>query len=186
MFKPALTLVLRNEGGYANNPKDPGGATNFGITQGKYNSYRQAKHLAQHAVKGITEDEVQEIYRSIWRDCKADVISTFRPYLAIAHFDCAVNTGDIQAARILQRSVLADDDGIIGPNTLRAIRSCEEETAIRNELEWRDEFYKVLVKRKPKLSVFAKVWSNRIEAVRDYIEYLQKKNGQRIQGIKSV
>lgn len=185
MFEPALKIVLRNEGGYANNPKDPGGATNFGITQSKYNSYRQAKHLSQIPVKEITHEEVTAIYRDIWRTSKSDILSTFRPYLAIAHFDCAVNTGDSQAAKILQRAVLADDDGIIGPNTIKSIRQCEEEVALRNELEWRAEFYQLLVKKRPTLKVFLKTWNNRIEDVRAYIEYLQK-NGQHIQGSQSV
>jgi lysozyme family protein len=176
MFETALTLVLRNEGGYANHPKDPGGPTNFGITQATYDRYRQSKHLPQSPVRIIAQHEIKEIYRGIWRDCKADIISTFKPYLAIAHFDCAVNTGNVQAAKILQRAVLADDDGIIGPKTLKALRVTEPDIALRNALEWREAFYEVLIKRKPQLKIFHKTWLRRIQAIRDYVEYIQKRD----------
>lgn len=47
-----------SEGGYVNHPKDPGGATNFGVTQRVYDSYRKDRGQSARSVKQITSDEV--------------------------------------------------------------------------------------------------------------------------------
>ena len=62
IFKKALTFVLIREGGYVNDPDDPGGATNRGITQRTYNAYLAKLKKPTADVKNITEYEVKEIY----------------------------------------------------------------------------------------------------------------------------
>ena len=61
-FEQALKFVLEREGGYVNNPNDPGGATNKGITQSTYYNWLKAKGLPNKSVKLITDAEVKEIY----------------------------------------------------------------------------------------------------------------------------
>ena len=61
-FKKALDFVLRAEGGYANNPNDLGGETNFGISKNVYDSYRKSKSLSLQSVKYISNNEIEEIY----------------------------------------------------------------------------------------------------------------------------
>jgi lysozyme family protein len=58
----ALQFTLKWEGGYTNHPKDPGGATNFGIIQVRYDEYRKFKGLRLNPVKNITVAEYIEIY----------------------------------------------------------------------------------------------------------------------------
>lgn len=90
-FEQALKFVLEREGGYVNNPNDPGGATNKGITQGTYNSWRKSKGLAVKDVKLITNEEVKEIYyKNYWLAAKCN---TMTKKFAVVCFDSAVNHG---------------------------------------------------------------------------------------------
>lgn len=115
-YKPCLGLVLAHEGGFVNHPKDPGGATNQGITQKVYDGYRRLQGLALQSVKFITPDEVARIYdRQYWRLVKGDELPLGLDY---AVFDFAVNSGVSRAVRYLQRLVGAADDGIIGFETM--------------------------------------------------------------------
>lgn len=91
LFKKALTFVLIREGGYVNDPNDPGGATNKGITQKTYDAWRKARGLKTQPVKAITDSEVKEIYyKNYWLAAKCDKMT---PKFAVACFDTAVNMG---------------------------------------------------------------------------------------------
>lgn len=61
-YAAAMKQIRAFEGGFVNHPRDPGGATNFGVTQAVYDDYRASKKLAKRSVKSITEAEVDEIY----------------------------------------------------------------------------------------------------------------------------
>ena len=162
MFTEPYAFVKKEEGGYVDNPNDSGGATNGGVTQGTYNLYRTRKKLPIQPVRNITLKEKSEIYEGIWRDCKADKLPAG---LSLMHFDFAVNAGNKQAAKILQRSLNVPDDGIIGPQTLNAASSATDEHIIRYA-ELRRTFYNGLAARRPKDKIFLKGWllrTNRCE-----------------------
>jgi len=165
-FEKALKLVLRYEGGYVNDPSDPGGATNKGVTTAVYNAYRESKKLPLNDVRNISDREVEEIYyKRYWLKAKCDQM---HPKLAVVHFDTAVNTGTKQSAKFLQRSVGAIDDGIIGPKTLDRINNYNEQKAINNYLKRRRNFYKMLANKRPKLEKFLKGWLKRV----DHLEHI--------------
>lgn len=90
-FQRVLHLVLNWEGGYVNRKEDPGGATNFGITQRAYDGYRHSRNLPLVQVKQIAQSEVEDIYRAFyWAPTHADEF----PYpLALLLFDSAVEWG---------------------------------------------------------------------------------------------
>lgn len=91
-FEQALKFVLEREGGYVNNPNDPGGATNKGITQGTYNTWLKSKGQTVKSVKLITDAEVKEIYyKNYWLAAKCDKMTSKK--FAVACFDTAVNCG---------------------------------------------------------------------------------------------
>lgn len=115
----ALRLVLKHEGGFVNHPADPGGATNKGVTQKVYDAYRKRKGLGTQSVRGITADEVAEIYkRQYWDTVKGDDLPSGLDY---AVFDYAVNSGPRRAIQDLQRELGVTPDGIVGQLTLAAI-----------------------------------------------------------------
>lgn len=90
-FERCLAVTLAWEGGYANHPDDPGGATMRGVTQGTYDEYMRALGKRRRPVRGITDAELRDIYRkNYWDACGCDALPTG---LDLCVFDAAVNTG---------------------------------------------------------------------------------------------
>lgn len=100
-FKASLAAVLKIEGGYVNDPHDPGGATNYGITHITYDKWRLSKGLAVRPVQFITADEVATIYKTEYWDIEeCDKL----PYgLDYAVVDWAVNSGVVKADTAIDR-----------------------------------------------------------------------------------
>ncbi len=96
----ALPQVLKWEGGYVNNPDDKGGATNRGITQQTYNSYRRSHEQPMRNVKLITIAEVTQIYKNnYWLAAECEKMSD---KFALLVFDTAVNMGISRAKEFLK------------------------------------------------------------------------------------
>jgi lysozyme family protein len=158
MFDQALTLILAFEGGFANDPDDPGGRTNFGITQNVYDP------TLKKDVKNITPDEVHRIYENnYWREGHCDAINTVNPNLATIHFDNCVNCGVGGAARMLQDVLGVQVDGIIGKQTLAAITS--EPKLITKYLERRKSYYDRIIANRPKSKKFRSSWYHRLNVL---------------------
>ena len=122
LFSHALAHVLAMEGGYTEDPYDPGGPTNLGITLATYARDQgvvlKPENLAQlkAELKAIPHATVRRIYRErYWQPAGCPNLP---PALAVFHFDAAVNQGVGAAARMLQEAVGAAIDGTIGPETL--------------------------------------------------------------------
>lgn len=113
-YDKAFTLVIAAEGGYVNDPNDPGGETNFGISKRQYPNVD---------IKNLTLDDAKTIYqRDYWDAIQGDSLPW--PLCAFV-FDCAVNQGcdsaaDFAAQKMLQGALGLTQDGIIGPATLSA------------------------------------------------------------------
>ena len=157
-FEKALALVLEHEGGYVNHPKDPGGATNRGVTQAVYDSYRKVRGRGPRSVKFISEEELRAIYRfQYWDAVKADLLPTGLDY---AMFDFAVNSGVSRAAKYLQAVLGVAQDGVIGARTLAAITS--PVSIINALLDRRMGFLRNL----RTFLTFGKGWTRRVQGVR--------------------
>jgi len=111
-FERAIKLVLLEEGGLVDNPKDPGGRTNFGISQRAY------PHVD---IRGLTAESATEIYRrDYWPSAHGDEL----PWpLCLFVFDHAVNAGPGAAIKLLQRELGVAADGVWGPGTRNALAS---------------------------------------------------------------
>ncbi len=165
----ALTFTLKWEGGYSNNPADPGGATNHGITQHTFDAYRDSLRQAHQNVSLITDAEVQSIYREMyWMPAHCNDMPNA---LACAHFDTAVNCGVSAAIKMLQRAVGVDDDGVYGPHTSQEVLH-EGNELIIPYLDERRARYRQIVTAKPSQEVFLKGWLNRCNALEDYTQGL--------------
>lgn len=115
-FEHVLPRVLAHEGGFVNDPDDPGGPTNRGVTQRVYDGYRKRKGLSPRSVRGITAEEIHEIYRhQYWDAVRGDDLPLGLDY---AVFDYAVNSGVKRAAQHLQEVLGVRMDGIIGEMTI--------------------------------------------------------------------
>lgn len=123
-FARCLDLVLAQEGGYADHPRDPGGATNMGITHKTLARWRKVSpwcKLPKAEVQGLRRSEAARIYRSgYWARVRG---ADLPPGLDLALFDYAVNSGPARAIKALQAALAVKADGVLGPLTLGALRT---------------------------------------------------------------
>ena len=98
MFDKAIEIILKHEGGYVNDPDDPGGETKFGITKRNYPTLN---------IKSLTVEQVKEIYRRDYWDGKCDWIPTtdIGEEFATIFFDTVVNMGFGKATLLLQQTI---------------------------------------------------------------------------------
>lgn len=109
-FERAFIALIGDEGGYVNDPRDPGGETKFGISKRAYPSEN---------IKSLTLERAKQIYhRDYWQSCMCDEFSYAAGYLL---FDAAVNMGVGTAIQLMQEALDVVADGRIGPITRRAI-----------------------------------------------------------------
>ena len=157
-FEQCFALLLKHEGGYVNNPKDPGGRTNLGVTQRVYEAY--VGHSVDEAtMRALTPDVVAPIYkRDYWDACRCDDLPDGVDY---AVFDLAVNSGTRRAAKMLQKAVGVTDDGSIGPATLKAVAECNARDLAADICENRLAFLQAL----PTWATFGNGWGRRVAEV---------------------
>ena len=140
-FVRSVAFVLKHEGGFVDHPRDPGGATNMGITIGTLRDWR-GRPVSVDDVKNLTDHEARQIYRArYWNPVNGDMLPQG---INLSVFDFAVNAGVGRAARTLQRVVGVPDDGIIGPMTMAALKGIPEKDLIIRFAQARREFYKGL------------------------------------------
>ena len=163
----ALKFTLLWEGGFVNNPLDPGGATNRGITQFTYDTYRINKHLPTRGVADIAEEEVQDIYYSMyWKPSQAELAA--EP-LAIVLFDTAVNFGVGGAIEFLQEALGISTDGIFGPTTRSVFLANNNRTIAEKMVAGRIAYRYQRVNTNPSQDIFLQGWLNRDNNLKDYI-----------------
>lgn len=158
-FYKALEITLEFEGGLSNRKDDPGGKTKWGITQKTY----EMEYTGD--VKDMTKAQCEQIYyRRYWllSSCK-DLPSG----VDIVHFDTAVNCGPLQAAKLLQRAIGVEVDGVIGPRTRQTALVQDPLLLIDRYCDVRSEFYSEIVAKNEKLSVFLKGWQNRVSSLKE-------------------
>lgn len=180
-----LKPVLNYEGGYVNDPDDPGGETARGITIGALNKAKEIGLVSSSLkVKDLLTDldSVRKIYNvNYYKKGKCDQI----PHpLAFAHFDMCVNSGPggksksgrpIGAGANLQKVLIALGasiafDGSVGPNTLAAldkILANYSPTALcKLYNDEREKYFNAIVTARPLSKKFLKGWLRRLNSVR--------------------
>ena len=157
-FSACLAHVFGSEGGYVDHPKDPGGATNLGITLATLQDWR-GKPVTKADVKALTRDEAAAIYRAkYWNKVRGDDLPAG---LDLVAFDAAVNSGVYRGSRWLQDAVGAAPDGAIGPRTLALAKAAKGSEAVARAIRARKNFLLSL----PTWSTFGKGWSARLNSV---------------------
>jgi lysozyme family protein len=114
-FDKALEVVLKLEGGWSNDPSDPGGETNHGITIAVARQFGYTGDM-----RDIPMSVVKTIYKDLyWDEVRGDNL----PWpLCLYVFDCAVNQGPRVARMLLQKAVDTPQDGILGNNTMAKVQ----------------------------------------------------------------
>lgn len=162
-FDQCLQLVLGAEGGFGNHPRDPGGATNFGITLETLRSWRKSKSPSAETtiddVRNLTIAEATEIYRTnYWNLLRCGDLPGGIDLLV---FDFGVNAGPGTSAAALQKVIGAEQDGSIGPLTLHAVGAIDRQRVIRDFSARRLELYRSF----KNFDVFGAGWTNRTNSM---------------------
>jgi len=157
-FTNCLARVLVSEGGFVNNPKDPGGMTNLGCTKSTWEEYL-GHPVSEADMRNLTPDDVAPLYkRKYWDRVSGDDLPSGLDYSV---FDAAINSGPGRAAKWLQEIVDVDVDGAIGPGTLAAIDNFAVQDLIAKYNDHRLQFLESL----PTYETFGNGWANRVSAV---------------------
>jgi lysozyme family protein len=149
-FEIAMSFVLPHEGGYSNDPNDPGGETKYGISK---------RAFPNLDIANLTEAQARDIYRQKYWDKLW--LGQVPPAVALVVMDTAVNTGLPTASLLLQKAFNAlaldqplQEDGWLGPLTRTALQmlAMRNPTAVRllarETLVLRAGFYAGLAKQK--------------------------------------
>lgn len=155
-FDRLIPVVLKHEGGYVNDPVDPGGETKYGISKRSY-PYLDIKELAVEDAKDI-------YYRDWWKPLRCGEIQD--DGIAIKLLDTAVNIGRRRGVMILQSALRnvgegVSVDGIIGPQTIAASNRADAADVLRHMQRLQAEHYLNLIENNPKLAKYKRGWLNR-------------------------
>lgn len=150
-FTTAFEKLLGHEGGYSDHKDDPGGKTRYGVTEAVAREVGYRGNMRE-----LPLDLAQRIYKErYWDAVQAEHLPADVRY---AVFDAAVNSGVAQAAKWLQRACGVKDDGVIGPQTIRAANALHPEGLKRKMLAQRLRFMATLAN----WPAFGRGWANRI------------------------
>lgn len=129
-FDQAVEIVLDFEGGYVNDPSDPGGETKFGISKRSYPNVD---------IRNLTKETASEIYKKdYWDAMHCDKLPEG---LRLSVFDCAINQGVRRSTWILQTVSRVSADGKIGPQTIYAIEKADSASLLIDFLTERQLHY---------------------------------------------
>jgi lysozyme family protein len=161
-FADALDLVLREEGGFVNDCRDPGGATNLGVTARTWSQW-SGRPASEKTMRALTPARVAPLYKAwFWDKVSGDALPCG---LALVLFDFAVNAGPGTATRTLQRVAGAPVDGQFGPATQRALQAYMTGIGLAKLItrfgEARCDHYRAL----PTFGVFGKGWLARVDRI---------------------
>ena len=154
-FETCIQHILKEEGGYVNDPRDPGGETNYGITRATARNFGY-----QGSMLRIPLDTVRSIYRKgFWDAIRADELPSG---LDLCLFDYGVNSGPATAVRKLQGAIGRPPTGKLNDGDLRLISTHPTVELISEYCALRMSF----LRRLKTWPVFGKGWTARVARVK--------------------
>jgi lysozyme family protein len=162
-FTACLHEVLHMEGGFSDDPRDPGGPTNFGITRAELADVRRApvNTITEDMMKALTLDEAADIYRSrYWNISRCDDVP-LGVDLMLFHF--GVNAGPATSARLLQTVLGTSCDGTVGRQTAAAACRTDAAKLIDDLAQAQINHYRT----REKFSTYGNGWINRVNRAQE-------------------
>ena len=167
-FDKCLKMLLKHEGGYTADSRDPGnygdghgnpGSTNLGVTSAVYAKWT-GKPAPREIMKQLTVEDVAPIYKkNYWDRNRCDDLPSGVDWSV---FDMCVNSGS-RGAKILQKCIGANPDGGIGPKTLALMDGQDPKYVVEKFAELRQDFYSGLSTFK----TFGKGWTRRTNETKE-------------------
>jgi len=172
-YDDIINVVLSHEGGFSNNPLDPGGPTNFGITlkflQSFYDELKISKKATPSDIANLIKKDAIKIYKIILWD-KGPYEKIKHHEIASKLFDMSVLMGKERASILLQQAINECQkiqikvDGIIGLISLNCINSIDTLILLSKfKLKLIGYILKV-IKNKSSSQIFMKGWTRRINS----------------------
>ena len=169
-FLPALQKVLAHEGGYVNDPDDPGGETYKGVARAMHSKWSgwvrvdiaKNKSVFPANLEKDTElqNEVAQFYQvNFWDALSADNIES--QLVADSIFDFAVNAGLKTSASLAQMVVEAETDGVIGFESLEKINAFNPEHFLAAFTVAKIARYIAIIKKRPESKKYLYGWVSR-------------------------
>jgi len=157
-WERTLAFTLGEEGGFVNDSRDPGGATNLGVTLRTWEDWT-GRPASVDDIRALTEADVAPLYHArYWNAVKGDDLPSGVDLIC---FDTAVNCGPRRAVRWLQDAAGVMADGIFGPATLRAVRDTDRDELIDHVSQDRRLHYQA----SPNFPTFGRGWIARLSRV---------------------
>jgi len=155
-WEKSFAEMIKSEGGFVNDSRDAGGATNWGVTKAVWEAW--VKHpVTVDDMKQLTQDQVKPLYKkNYWDAVHGDDLPIGVDFLV---FSFGVNAGTGRSIKILQTSLGTVADGAIGPNTLKKIQEADAKDLIEKFSAAKILFYKSL----STFATFGRGWVNRVE-----------------------
>ena len=147
-----LRRIIEREGGFVNDPDDPGGATKYGVTQGTLSAWRR-RSVSVDDVRRLGKTEAMEIFAQKY--FYSPGLDQLPAALHEPMLDFSVHSGPARAIKILQRAAGCQADGVIGPGTLRVVKSHDpDELACKLCCRRRDFLFRLAARRRQSRKYF--------------------------------
>jgi lysozyme family protein len=166
-FQYSIGVILEHEGGLTDDPQDPGGLTNYGISL----KFGQSIGLDAEDIRKMTPEKAAEIYRKYWWD--QNHYAGFNDVEVVSKlFDISVNMGCTMGNMILQKAINETAimeliplrltvDGVIGGKTINAANKLDPHKLRERLREGMKNRYLDILERHPRMEVFRKGWLKR-------------------------
>ncbi|MEM6933238.1 MAG: glycosyl hydrolase 108 family protein [Pseudomonadota bacterium] len=179
-FQRMHGFVKNWEGGFVNNPRDNGGATNMGITQGTLENWR-GEPVSVEDVRNLTREEADAILRAnYYTVCRC---AEMPDRTAMVVYNGAVLHGPRRSIKFLQSAFNGlgltvdgkplDVDGLLGPKTMSAVRKVDSGALASAYMDEQDGFFR----RHEDFDVFGNGWLNRLASLREFVQTLPHGEG---------
>lgn len=169
-FQPALQKVLAHEGGYVNDPDDPGGETYRGIARNIHSKWsgwvridickNQSGFPANLEKDTELQNEIARFYQiNFWDTINGDNIQN--QLVANSIFDFGVNAGVKTSASLAQMVVEAQADGVIGPQTLAKLNTFDPDHFLAAFTVAKIARYIAIIRKRPTSKKYLYGWITR-------------------------
>lgn len=178
----AMPTIFLHEGRYVNDPLDPGGATNYGISLRFLLSTGDLNHddlpdgdidhdgdIDIDDIKALTPEQATDLYNLYWWS-RYNYGSILNQTIATKTLDLSVNIGSLAAHKCLQRALRASNgvqlevDGILGPKTLDVVNKTSPDLLLPAFKQAAAGYYEAIVHKNSKMQEYLKGWLNRAYA----------------------
>lgn len=169
-FESAFQHVIKNEGGYVNDPKDPGGETYKGVARNIHSKWlgwtlidmEKSKKDFPKCLDSNLElsGEIKHFYKiNYWDKVRADEITNQE--VAFSIFDFGVNAGIATSATLAQKVIGAKTDGVIGQQSIESINNYDAEKFLSAFTIAKIARYINIVKKRPTSQKYFYGWVRR-------------------------